>query len=285
MIICTALYYTGSLERGDLIVRDNRFYPGKYVETLSVWWQYVQKHYSDVPVVFLCDAGSPIPVLTALEKTLNGIPYSVFSDSWPPIGTLGAPRVFVKMMTEHCGKYFWPMQRNLVEAIKIAHNTKNDLFWLDSDAFLNTDIRPLIRGYDVAAPSIANHQQTMDSVCTYISSRRLRELKRFDIDMSSFLSHILKDAPNETRMHLLQEGGLYKLFAYGRVKSIGRSIELSHLSCYRHFMAFLHRNPIDSLEYESLRFMLSNLDMNRLNGVELEFYDMDCRKDGSGNYP
>lgn len=257
MIICSALYYTGSLARGDLIVRDNRFYPGKYVETFPVWWQYVRKHYPKERVFLFADAASPIPILPLLEGLDD--------------------QVSVKWLDEHCGKYFWPMQRNLVEGIITAYKLNEDLFWLDNDAFLNTDIRPLVKGMDVAAPQIAHHQQTTDSICTYISAKRLHALDEFGIDLPSFLTTLLNEGPNDTRMHLLQEGGLYKLFTYGMARALGGRIELSHLSCYDNFMAFLKRNPLDTPEYRYLVKELEAIDWSRMPNVERTFHDMDWR--------
>ncbi len=86
---------------------------------------------------------------------------------------------------------------------------------------------------------------------------------------------MLNEGPTETRMHTLQEGGLYKLFAYGRTRQLGAQIELSHLSCYDHFVAFLKRNPLDTPEYRALVAQLEAVDWTRMPGVERTFHDMD----------
>lgn len=293
MIICSALYYTGSLEDPQSLVRDNRFYPGKAVQGFPVWWQYVRRHYPDVPVVLFCDTASPIPLYPLLEqlgepwedveapyKRGEQIDVTTGKESYAELlrhmrSLRERPRVLVKWLSQHSGKYFWPMQRNLVEGIIAAYSLNEDLFWLDNDAFLNTDIRPLVAGYDVGAPQIAHHQMTMDSVCTYISARRLHALDELGIDLPAFLTRMLNEGPTDTRMHTLQEGGLYKLFAYGRARSFGADIELTHLSCYSRFMAYLERNPLDTPEYQRLRYMLASLDRERLGGVDLTFHDMD----------
>jgi hypothetical protein len=273
MIICSALYYPGSLARGDLIVRDNRLYVGKYSETFPVWWQYLRRHYPDVPVVLFADTGSPIRWEGLVEQLGEG--YDVLYETANMYVTNDLdPKVHIRPLSEHSGKYFWPMQRNLVEAICLAYRLGEDLFWLDADAFLNTDIRPLVRGYDAAAPSIAHHQMTMDSVCTYISSARLHALDDLGVDLPTMLRDLLANGPTETRMHTLQEGGLYKLFCYGKTRAFGGDINLSHLSCYHHFMRYLERNPLDTEEYRTLRYMLASLDMSRLAGVDLSFLDM-----------
>lgn len=290
MILCSALYYAGSLDNPHSLVRDNRWYPGKAVQTFPVWWQYVRKHYPDVPVVLFCDRASPIPLEPLLDNLgepwedvaahlRSGEQINVSTHDRPrqylDLGPL--PRVRVMWMTEHTGKYFWAMQRNLVAGITAAYAMDEDLFWLDNDAFLNTDIRPLVQGYDAAAPEIAHHQMTMDSVCTYISAERLHALDELGIDLPSFLTKLLAEGPTETRMHTFQEGGLYKLFAYGKTRELKGSIELSHLSCYDHFISFLRRNPLDTPEYMELVARLTSLDMSRLEGVEMSFHDMDYK--------
>lgn len=275
MIIYSALYYSGSLARGDLIVRDNRHYPGKYVETFPVWWSYLRKHYPDTHVVLFCDMASPVPV----QPLLDALPERHYvHEYWPlrPEQLEGDVRTHVRWLSEHSGKYFWPMQRNLVEAIKLAYHLNEDLFWLDADAFLNTDIRPLVAGYDAAAPELAAHQMTMDSVCTYISAARLHALDPLGIDLPAFLTAMLANGPTETRMHTLQEGGLYKLFGYGKTRALAGSIELSHLSCYDHFMAFLRRNPLDTAAYRLLLDKLPPIaERARAGGAEMVFHDMD----------
>ncbi len=260
MIICSALYYAGSLNDPMSLVRDNRFYAGKAIETLPVWWSYLRKHYPDARVTLFADRSSPVRINAPLWETMVTNPHAPTEVVWTD---------------QFAGQYFRPMQRNLVEAINLAYRLNQDLFWLDNDAFLNTDIRPLVRGADCAAPSIAHHQQTMDSVCTYVSARRLHALDDLNIDLPSFLTTMLNEGPTETRMHTLQEGGLYKLFAYGDARQLGARIELSHLSCYDHFVAFLKRNPLDTPEWRALAAGLEAVDWSRMPGVERAFLDMD----------
>lgn len=283
MILCSALYYPGSLDHPESLIRDNRWYPGKAVQAFPVWWSYVRRHYPDVPVYLFADTASPVPV----RPLLDALPEAWIEACQPPLERWqlehgeGA-RVQVRWLSEHSGKYFWPMQRNLVEAIKLAYHLNEDLFWLDADAFLNTDIRPLVAGYDAAAPELAHHQYTMDSVCTYISAARLHALDKLGIDLPSFLTTMLADGPTETRMHTLQEGGLYKLFGYGRTRVLGGSIELSHLSCYDHFVAFLGRNPLNTIAYERLLDWLPTMAQRaRVAGAEMVFHDMDYRIGGA----
>jgi hypothetical protein len=280
MLICSALYYAGTLAQPQSLVRDNRFYPGKCVESWPLWWAYLRKHYPDARVVLFADSGSRCPVQPLVEATIKepyvwyGLPQGnapeiVSVDNWT------GERVHIQTVVQHSTKrYFWAMQRNLVAGIITAYRANEDLFWLDNDAFLNTDIRPLVRGADVAAPQIAHHQQTMDSVCTFISARRLHALDDLGIDLPSFLTTMLNEGPTETRMHTLQEGGLYKLFCYGDARAIGAQVELSHLSCYDRFMTFLRRNPLDTPEYRSLVAQLETVDWNALPGVERSFHDM-----------
>lgn len=270
MIICSALYYPGSLDRPEGLVRDNRYYPGKAVESWPVWWQYVRRHYPDVRVVLFADGASVVPY-----TDLDIGSHVVWHDTYERLALLTRTKTVVIPISAHSGGYFRPMQRNLVEAIILAYRLNEDLLWIDNDAFLATDIRPLVAGYDAAAPSIASHQMTMDSVCTYISAARLHALDSLGIDLPSFLTTMLNEGPTETRMHTLQEGGLYKLFAYGRTRELGRDIELTHLSCYDRFMAFLRRNPLDTPEYRALVAQLEAVDWSRMPGVERTFHDMD----------
>lgn len=271
MIICSALYYPGSLKNGDLIVRDNRFYPGKYSETFPVWYQYVRKNYPNEHIVFFVDDHSPI----SIQPLLDELPEKYEEVSSRNIDFENSQvKIHVRRLSEHSGKYFWPMQRNLVEGILTAYSSKEDLFWLDNDAFLNTDIKPLLKRCDIAAPEIAHHQMTLDSVCTYISSRRLHSLDVFGVDLQLFMTNLLANGPQNTRMHVFQEGGLYKMFGYGNGVALGNSIELSHLSCYENFMKFLARNPMDTAEYKSLVDSLLGIDKSKLCGIETKFWDM-----------
>jgi hypothetical protein len=279
MLICSALYYPGSLARGsEGLVRDNRYYPGKCSESFAVWWQYVRKHYPEPKVVLFADAKSPIDgwrlVCDHVKEPYIG---GVQTKDGMLCATLGGAldaRVEVRYLDQFAGQYFRPMQRNLVEAICLAYRANEDFFWLDNDAFLNTDIRPLLRGADVASSNVEAHQMTMGSVCFYISAKRLHVLDDMGIDLPTFLNTMLNEGPIDTRMHTLQEGGLYKLFAYGSVRDLGRDIQLSHLSCYDRFMTFLRRNPLDTPEYKALVTALEGLDWLRMPGVQRSFHDM-----------
>jgi hypothetical protein len=271
MIIASALYYAGSLANPASLVRDNRFYPAKAVQTFGVWWQYLRRHYPDVPVVLFADTASPIPIRPLLNTLPE--PWWDVDERHLPCSEDMVPQVMVKWLSAHSGKYFWPMQRNLVEAICWAYRANKSLLWIDADAFLNTDIRPLLRGCDCAASGIQPHQMTMDSVCFYLSARRLHALDGL-VDLPSFLTTMLNEGPTETRMHTLQEGGLYKLFAYGDVRALGRDIQLAHLSCYDRFLTFLRRNPLDTPEYRALVTALKGVDWTTLPSVERAFWDM-----------
>jgi hypothetical protein len=268
VIICSALYYTGSLANGDLIVRDNRWYPGKYVDTFPVWWSYVRKHYPQEQVILFCDTASPIPLQPMLETL--GEPYEVFTVR-PDM--IAPARVHVKWLSEHSGKYFWPMQRNLVEGLVTAYQMNEDLLWIDNDCFLNTNVKPLVQGSDVASSNVEHHQQTLGSVCFYISKRRLHALDDLGIDLPGYLYNMLNLGPTNTRMHALQEGGLYKTFGYGDLRQISH-INMSHLSCYPRFMRFLRANPLDTPEYRDLVARLETFDFTRLAGVDISFLDM-----------
>jgi hypothetical protein len=272
MIICSALFYQGSLDEPQSLVRDNRFYPGKAHSTLPVWWAYLRRHYPDVPVVLFADAKSPVSIEPLLNTHLNQH-WAGYQGDTPYLAS--RCRVHVKMLSAHSGKYFWPMQRNLVEAICLAYRANESLLWIDADCFCNTSATPLVAGYDFAAASIEHHQMTAASVFTYVSRDRLHALDSLGIDLPSFLTTMLNEGPTETRMHTLQEGGLYKLFAYGRTRQLGAQIELSHLSCYDHFLAFLRRNPLDTSEYRVLVAQLEGVDWSRLPGVARSFWDMD----------
>lgn len=279
MILCSALYYPASLTEPHKLVRDNRLYVGKAAETFPVWWSYVRKHYPDVHIHLFADAGSPVslrPLLRHVSEAWEEVrldsqrlihdPFTGFDET--------EPKVTVEWVSQHSGKYFWPMQRNLVQGIITSYRANEDLFWLDNDCFLNTDIRPLVRGLDFAAPSIAAHQMTADSVCTYISARRLHALDDLGVDLPAFLTTLLNDGPTDTRMHTFQEGGLYKLFCYGEYRAIGRDLNLSHLSNLPHFFRFIEHNPLESEAYQHLRWLLANLDLAKLEGVDLDFLDM-----------
>ena len=262
-MIYTAYYYSGSLEKDDLIVRDNRFYPGKYFETFPVWMQYVRKNYPNEHIIIFADTASPISIDDGLKYIAEDFE---FFDGWKINKDV---KVHIKKVSEHANKYFWAMQRNLVLAMIHAYGWEDNLFWLDNDAFLNTDIYPIVGDADVFAPQ-TNHQQfTCDSVCTYISAKRLLEREHLPL----YLNNMLKNGPTETRMHSLQEGGLYKTFCYGKAVS-SEKLNLSHLSCYQNFMLFLNKNPLITKEFEYLYKKLMRFDFSKIPNVELKFHDM-----------
>jgi len=264
-MIYTAYYYSGSLAKGDLIVRDNRFYPGKYFETFPVWMQYVRKHYPDEHIVMFADTASPIPIeegVKDLEESYEIVDWEIHQ----------SVKLHIILLDDFQNKYFWAMQRNLVYGIQHAIENKCDFFWLDNDAFLNTNLSSHMAKVDVLAPQINHQQFTCDSVCTFISKNRLQELEE-KFDLSLYLFSMLHKAPTETRMHSLQEGGLYKTFCYGNALSY-TNLNLSHLSCYENFMKFLKRNPLPTLQYANLRMALENFDFGKIPNVDLKFHDM-----------
>lgn len=286
-MIYSALYYPASLARGELIVRDNRYYPCKYSESFPLWWAYLRKHYPNESVTLFCDAASPIPLGPLLRETIKEPWCETIDDGDVDIihnngSTL--PRVFVEWVSEHSGKYFWAMQRNLVAGLIDAYHIDRDFFWLDNDAFLNSDILSPIRavGADVAAPQITHYQQTMDSVCTFISSNRLHQLDDLGVDLPEYLTNMLNHGPTETRMHSLQEGGLYKTFCYGKTLALADKINLSHLSCYDHFLEWLKANPLDIKEYHEFVEQLEKIDWAKMQGVERVFHDMHWMNDEKG---
>lgn len=268
-MIYTAYYYSGSLDKGDLIVRDNRFYPGKYFETFPVWMQYVRKHYPNEHIVMFADTASPISIeegIKYLDEPFEFIKNSKFALSQ-------TVKLHIMKVSAHTNKYFWAMQRNLVYGLIDAYFANEDFFWLDNDAFLNSEILSVAKNYDVLAPQINHHQFTCDSVCTFISKNRLRQTPIGEPYFERYFLNMLENGPTETRMHSLQEGGLYKTFCYGKTLSY-TNLNLSHLSCYENFMKFLYKNPLPTLQYTNLVMKLKNFDFSKIPGVQLEFHDM-----------
>lgn len=276
MIICSALYYPGSLDGPQSLVRDNRFYPGKAAETFPVWWAYLRKHYPTTHVHLFADVASPVPIRPLLrafteswnEEKVNGECLVYSGSGFDEMETL----VTVQWLDQHSGQYFRPMQRNLVEAIKLAYALNDDLLWVDADCFLNTNVRPLVCDFDVASSGIQHHQQTMGSVCFYISKERLHALDKLGVNLPRHLDNLLANGPTEARMHGLQEGGLYKLFCYGRALSMER-INMAHLSCYHRFLRFLRENPLNTPDYRQLVATLEGFDFGQIPGAELSFLD------------
>ncbi len=277
MIICSALYYPGSLANPQSLVRDNRWYPAKAAECFPAWWSYLRRACPDAHVHLFADAKSPVPIrplLDMLPEAWDQMVEEWVLTHWPGGAKEGpAARVHVRWLDQYAGGYFRPMQRNLVEAMCLAYRANDDLLWWDNDCYCATDIRPFVRDVDFAAVSIEAHQMTAASVFTYISARRLHALDGLT-DLPTFLTTLLNEGPTETRMHLLQEGGLYKLFCYGATRDLGRDIQLSHLSCYDRFLTFLRRNPLDTPEYRSLVAALEAVDWTKMSGVERSFWDM-----------
>lgn len=282
-MIYSALYYPASLARGELIIRDNRYYPCKYSESFPLWWAYLRKHYPNEHVTLFCDTKSPINI----GSILNGNLVEAWEEEgmvYPGDDGSKTPRVHVRWLSEHTNKYFWTMQRNIVAGLIDAYVSNQDFLWLDNDAFLNTDILSLIHsaGVDVAAPQITHYQQTMDSVCTFISSNRLHQLDDLGVDLPEYLTNMLNHGPTDTRMHSLQEGGLYKTFCYGKTLALADKINLSHLSCYDHFLEWLKANPLDLKEYHEFVEQLEKVDWAKMPGVERVFHDMHWTNDERG---
>jgi len=256
-MIYSAFYYPGSLNQNDLIVRDNRFYPGKYAETFPVWYKYLKNNFPNEKILMFYDAKSPVKIDE----------YKKFFQE---------DNLFcIKELTELSGKYFHTIQRNLYEGLAHAYENNEDFFWIDNDTFLNTNVLNLVKNHDIFVANLNHEQFTIDSVCTFISKRRLHDLDYLNnFNLKNYLRLILKDAPPDVRAHTFHEGGLYKLFCYGNVTS-STNINISHLSNYNNFMKFLYRNPLDCEEYTNLIKALKNIVNNeQLKNVELEFEDM-----------
>lgn len=264
-MIYTAFYYPASIKKGDLFIRDNRFYPGKYIETFPLWYQYVMKNYPDEYIYMFYDVNSPYK----LEDL--GLIYG--DDQIVCDKKKGTDlQIYVHELKEHSSKYFWTMQRNICEGLIRAYETGNDFFWLDNDAFLNTDLSDKFNTYDVVAPNINHQQFTIDSVCTFFSNKQLHKLDRL-CHLPTYLRNILNNAPENVRAHTFQEGGLYKMFCYGNVYE-NKNLNLSHLSNYNNLLKFLKKNPLNSKEYTEFLNDLENVDKEKLKGVELDFLDM-----------
>jgi hypothetical protein len=254
-MIYSAWYYPGSFQKNDLIVRDNRFYPGKYLETFPVWLEYIEKNFPNEHIILFNDVKSPC----LLTDNLGYFKNYEFIQGYKIDKNY---KIHIKNLDKFSNKYFWAMQRNLCEGLIFAYKNFDNFLWIDNDFFLNSDIYPFIKNNDVFAPLINHTQFTCDSVCTYFSSKRLHELDN-NFYLPDYLTNILENAAPDTRAHTFQEGGLYKLFCYGKMAS-STNINASHLSNYNNFMKFLYLNPLDSQNYRDLVKSLETFDFNRI---------------------
>lgn len=257
-MIYTAYYYINSILNGELLIRDGRFCPGKYFETWPIWLQYVRKHYPDEHIVVFADAASPISIEEGI-KFINE-PYEFFTDKINK-----SVKIHIKALSEYVNQYFWAMQRNIVTSLIHAYENNEDYFWIDNDAFLNSDIHKIRDGADVFAPNINHEQFTCDSICTFISKTQLHKM---DIlyNLPDVLKNILKNAPFNTRMHCLHESGFYKMFCHGKIKS-SQNINIAHFSCYENFIEFLEKNPLPTHEYSDFLTSLKSLDISSIKNT------------------
>jgi len=214
-MIFTAWYYTGSLAKGDLIIRDDRFYPGKYFETWPLWYAYIRKNYPNEHIVIFNDESSPIPLSAGLEDIKEPVE---FIDGYSYSEDV---KIHIKSLNKYAGRYFQAMQRNLCEGLIFAYKNNLDFLWIDNDAFLNSNLDIYTEKADVFAPQILDHQFTCDSVCTFISKKRLHELDDL-IDLEEYLTLVLEKAPENVRIHTFQEGGLYKMFCYNKAGQLNQ---------------------------------------------------------------
>lgn len=271
MLICSDYYYRASLKDGNYKIthnpnnpNDTRFHPARSFEVFPVWLQYISKFFPDESIIFF-DNFSPIPI----EKALNNfelIPEKSLSYN-------KENKYHVKKFDKEFF-YFHAVQRQKVEAIKMAYYNNEDLLWIDTDCLINSDLKPHIEGYDVFSPIIAHDTMVMDAHCVYLSKERLHEWDS-EYHLPEFLDYILNYAPDDNqgvRHMILFEGGFYKLFCYGNYNSCN-NLNYVHASCYNNFLKWLKLNPLKTKEYNNLVNLLENIDREKLNGVLLDFHD------------
>lgn len=248
---------------------DNRFFPARSFEVFPVWYEYIRKFYPNEHIIFF-DNFSEIPFEEAAK--LAGIDeFEII----PPESYTFNPniKIHVKQFKDQYW-YFHAVQRQRVESIKFAYLNNLDYFWIDTDCLINTNLLPFIENQDIFAPSINDFQQTIDAHCIFISNKRLHAWDN-TFNLIELLEFVLNKAPDDNqgaRHSILFEGGMYKLFCYGKANE-NININISHSSCYNNFIKWLKLNPLNSNNYNELLNSLINVNKDKLKNVLLEFTD------------
>lgn len=235
------------------------FCPARSFEVFPVWMDYIRKFYPDEHILFI-DNCSEIPFQEAMD-VLGNPTYEYITEGSYEYN----PRIKIHVQKfDNPAYYFDAVQRQRVAALKFAYFSNLDYFWTDTDCLVNTDLRSLFNGYDIFAPTIAYDQLTIDSHCIFISKEKLHEWDDY-YKLPDFLDYIMTcpDENQSVRHHTLFEGGMFKLFCYGKVNS-SDNINESHSACYTNLVKFLELNPLESKGYINLLGILKNLDTEEI---------------------
>lgn len=279
-MILTSYFYKTRLSKEEYSEVDfKRFRPAASFEAFPVWMDYIRKHFPNEQILFF-DSASPISFEQgAMISNINA--YGVNSYEVIPIDSYTydkSKKYYVKALPKVDSNYsFLAVQKQRVEALKFAYLNNLDFFWIDTDCFLNTDVTKYFNDNDVVSNLINHENQTVDGHFIFISKKRLHQWDKY-YNLIDYLEFVLNKCPDDrenamsVREHLLFEGGMYKLFCYGKMKAID-SLNMCHASCYNHFLKWLELNPLNTDNYNKLIYLLRNINREKLKDYLFEFED------------
>jgi hypothetical protein len=239
-MIFSAYYYPQDSLKGPYI-RSEQFFPGKHFESFPVWYQYVRRLYPHEDIILLDDGASKVPLTKALAFITE--PYE-----WIRAYKLNpAIKFHIKGITPERSDGVNPIRYALFEAVTCAYLNKSDLLWIDTDCFVNTDVRKLLGTGEVFTVKPLHDEGMMETFFFYVSAKRLRAFDELFF-LPRYLANVLAIKSEYPRMRFSQEWGFYQLFYYGDVVH-STNLNITHLSCLDSMIRFLEKHPLITPEY------------------------------------
>jgi len=264
-MIFTNYYYNSRLEKEEYRIRDNRFYPGKSFECFKLWFDYIRIHYPNEHILIF-DNDSPITIQEGMAEV--GEDYEIINFEDFKINR--DKKVHVISFKDQL-PYFHAVSRNIFSAIKWCYNTGEDLFWLDTDFLINSNLHGLIGNLDFWSDNIDEFSMTAGMVALFVSNKQLHKYDN-ELDLIESLDYVLQNGGYHARMFSFFEHGLYNLFCFGNY-GFSNNLNGTHMSCFENFVAFLEKNPINTTQYNKVLNLLKTVNLDKLKNIEMKFLD------------
>jgi len=263
-MIYTNYFYTSKLKLKEYRIRDGHFYPSKQFECFKLWFEYIRKHYPNEHILII-DNNSPI----SIEEGMRDIGESFELVQKYDFNINPNFKVHV-IQHENQYQYLDAVAQNIVTAIEWSYKRNEDLFWIDTDCFLNSKLNNILTNVDFWSPKINHLDKTADMTSMFISKKQLHIYDK-EFNLIDALKFILNEGYHP-RMFSLFEAGLYNLFCFINYSDYNK-INMAHCSCYDNFLKFLIKNPLHSERYKEVIDLLKNINKEDFKDIKFSFQD------------
>lgn len=245
-----------SLERGSKDTETGVYKACKSIEMSRLIYLYIRNYLDPREHIYFSNGNSPIGIEYLTEFLSESFEY-IEENSYnfnPNI------KIHIKQFSERKNTVEEGVNRRICDFLKYSYLNNLDYLGCDMDQLIAYDVVSDFKGFDFGARTIDHGQNRSCSSCIiFVSKKRLYERDSF-IKLTDHIDNLQNINQNNSKflhLSLCGEGGYYRNFCYGKIKSMSFPDKNVHDVGRDELIMFIEQNRVKNKFVDEFLLMLN----------------------------